>query len=33
LPVCIDHLLPQEKGVTMVYCRWRVEIVRAHCVL
>jgi hypothetical protein len=33
VPLCIDHLLPREKGMKMVYYRWPVEIVRAHFAL
>ena len=33
LPLCIDHLLPREKGMEMVHYRWPVEIVRAHFAL
>jgi len=30
LPLYIDHLLPREKGMEMVYCRKQVQVVRAH---
>jgi hypothetical protein len=33
LPLCIDHLLPREKGMEMIHYRWPVEIMRAHFAL